>query len=345
MRHKLLGRSGLRVSELCLGTMTFGGGNARMPSGSTDEESRQMFDMFAEAGGTFVDTARAYGRGRSEELLGDFLQADRDHFVVATKYTNSAQGGLMSSGNSRRNMMLSVEKSLSALRTDRIDLLWLHVWDYTTSIEEVMRGFDDLVRAGKVLYVGFSNTPAWQVARANMLADLRGMSAAVAIQVQHNLIERSSAHDLLPMARALDLGVTAWSPLAGGLLARKPQDWDKGLRSAAPPSDHARAIMEAVDAIADELDVAPAAVATAALMQSPADQQVFPIIGARTPGHLADSLAAATVELSAEHMKRLNELSLPAPIVPYGMIDSRMAREIITGGEPERLINHRRAGR
>lgn len=341
MQHKLLGRSGLRVSELCLGAMTFGGGTPVMPGGSTDEESRRMFDMFAEAGGTFIDTAVSYSMGRSEQLLGDFLRADRDHFVVATKYTNAHSGGLMVSGNSRRNMMLSVEKSLRQLKTDRIDLLWLHVWDYTTSIEEVMRGFDDLVRAGKVLYVGFSDTPAWEVSRANMLADLRGMAPVVAIQIERSLLERTSDHDLMPMARQLDLGVAAWSPLAGGLLARKPDDWDKGSRKTAPLSDHRRAIVDAVHAIAGELGVAPSTVAIAALMRDPADQQVFPILGARTPAQLADALAAQNLTLSDEHWRRLDDLSRPKPIFPYSLIDS-VGRRITTGGEADRLTNHRR---
>lgn len=302
-----------------------------------------MFDMFAEAGGTFIDTAVSYSLGRSEQLLGDFLQADRDHFVVATKYTNTHTGGLMASGNSRRNMMLSVEKSLKALKTDRIDLLWLHIWDYTTPIEEVMRGFDDLVRAGKVLYVGFSDTPAWEVSRAGMLADLRGMAPVVAIQIERSLLERTSDHDLMPMARSLDLGVAAWSPLAGGILARTAADWDKSTRRARPITDQGRAIVDAVQEIAGELGTSATAVAIAALMHDPRDQQVFPIVGARTPEQLQQALSASDVVLTAQQFERLEKLARPRPIFPYTVTDG-VGANITTGGEAARLVNHRRSG-
>ena len=220
MRYKLLGRSGLRVSELCLGTMTFGGGAGSLGVGGADErESRAMFDLFADAGGTFLDTACSYSGGRSEELLGDFVAGDRDRFVIGTKYTNSHAGGLATSGNSRRNMVRSVEESLKRLRTDRIDLFWLHIWDFTTPVDEVLRAFDDLTAAGKVIYVGASDTPAWEISRANMMADLLGMNPFIAIQVEYSLLERGGENDLLPMAKSLDLGITAWSPLAGGTLA------------------------------------------------------------------------------------------------------------------------------
>ena len=232
MRYKLLGRSGLRVSELCFGAMTFGGGVGSIGvGGSDDAQSRAIFDRFVQAGGNFFDTACSYSGGRSEELLGDFCAADRDHFVIATKYTNSHVGGLMTSGNSRRNMMRSVEESLRRLKTDRIDLFWLHVWDATTPIDEVMRAFDDLVTAGKVLYVGAADMPAWEISRANMMADLLGMTPFIGVQVEYNLLERSCDNDVLPMAKALDIGITAWSPLARGRLARAA--------TAAPPSDAA----------------------------------------------------------------------------------------------------------
>lgn len=341
MRHKLLGRSGLRVSELCLGAMTFGGGSPLLPSASTDEESRKIFDMFAEAGGTFIDTAVSYSEGRSEKLLGDFLKADRDNFVVATKYTNSHSGGLMATGNSRRNMMLSVEKSLRSLQTDRIDLFWLHVWDYTTPIEEVMRGMDDLVASGKVLYVGFSDTPAWEVSRANMLADLRGWAPAVAIQVERSLLERECEHEMMPMARSLDLAVTAWAPLAAGILARESKDWENTSRRLRPMTAQGKAIVDKVNEIAGDLGTSAAAVAIAALMHDPADRQVFPIIGARTPEQFAQSLAARDIVLTDAQFSALDALSRPEKIFPYRMIDGPTGRHVTTGGEPDRLINHR----
>ena len=276
MRYKLLGRSGLRVSELCFGAMTFGGGVGSIGvGGSDDAQSRAIFDRFVQAGGNFFDTACSYSGGRSEELLGDFCAADRDHFVIATKYTNSHVGGLMTSGNSRRNMMRSVEESLRRLKTDRIDLFWLHVWDATTPIDEVMRAFDDLVTAGKVLYVGAADMPAWEISRANMMADLLGMTPFIGVQVEYNLLERSCDNDVLPMAKALDIGITAWSPLARGRLARAA--------TAAPPSggtEREAAIANAVAEIARELGATRAQVSLAALRQLDAYGTIIPIIGA-----------------------------------------------------------------
>jgi aryl-alcohol dehydrogenase-like predicted oxidoreductase len=184
--------------------------------GADRETSRAVFDAFVEAGGNFIDTAYVYTDGESERLVGEFVAADRDHFVIGTKYSSSLDHDIGKAGNSRKNMMRSVEASLRRLATDHIDVFWLHTWDGATPIEEIMRGLDDLVRAGKILYVGFSNTPAWQVARAGMLADLRGWAPVVAIQIEYSLAERTAERDLLPMARELDLGVLAWSPLAGG---------------------------------------------------------------------------------------------------------------------------------
>lgn len=347
MRHKLLGRSGLRVSELCLGAMTFGGGTAMMTTASSDAESREIFDLFAQAGGTFIDTAVSYSHGRSEELLGDFLAADRDHFVVATKYGNAWTGGLTQSGNSRRNMMLSVERSLRQLKTDRIDLLWLHVWDYTTGIDEIMRGFDDLVSSGKVLYVGFSDTPAWEVSRANMMADLLGMNPVVAIQVERSLLQRTTDHDLLPMARALELGVAAWSPLAAGLLARPSDQWNATTRVGIGKDlpEHQRRIIDKVNELARHHGVPPSAIALAALSHHPADHGVFPIVGARTTRHLQDALRASEVTLSDAEWSELEALSRPPQIFPYTLIDSAAGPRVTSGGEPDKLAWRNRTGR
>ena len=214
MRYRLLGKSGLRVSELCLGTMTFG---EDWGWGSSKDESRQVLDAFLEAGGNFIDTANVYTNGTSETLLGEFLKGDRDRAVLATKYTNAMPGtDPNAGGNQRKNMMRSVEASLKRLQTDYIDLYWLHIWDKMTPIEEVMRAFDDLVRQGKILHAGVSDMAAWAVARANTLAELRGWTPFVGLQIEYSLIERTVERELLPMAEALGLGVTAWSPLAGG---------------------------------------------------------------------------------------------------------------------------------
>ena len=219
MRYKLFGRSGLRVSELALGTMTFG---EAWGWGASKEESRLMFDAYAEAGGNFIDTANRYTDGTAETFVGDFIAADRDHFVVATKYTLwDRRNDPSFSGNHRKNMMRSLEASLRRLQTDHVDLLWVHAWDFTTPVDEVMRGLDDLVAAGKVHYVGVSDTPAWIVAQANTLAELRGWSRFVGLQIRYSLADRAAERDLLPMARAFDLEVTPWSILGARVLTGK----------------------------------------------------------------------------------------------------------------------------
>ena len=219
MRYRLLGKSGLRVSELCLGTMTFG---EEWGWGSSKDESRNILDAFFEAEGNFIDTANVYTGGTSETLLGEFLKGNRDRVVLATKYTNAMPGtDPNAGGNQRKNMMHAVEASLKRLQTDYIDLYWLHIWDRITPLDEVMRAFDDLVRQGKIIHAGVSDMAAWAVARANTLAELRGWTPFVGLQIEYSLIERTVERELIPMADALGIGVTAWSPLAGGVLTGK----------------------------------------------------------------------------------------------------------------------------
>src|SRR5262252_6505484 len=219
MKYRLLGNSGLRVSEVSLGAMTFG---EEWGWGSAKEESRKVYDAFREAGGNFIDTANIYTNGASESFLGEFMEGHRQSVVLATKYTNAASGkDPNAAGNQRKNMVQSVEASLKRLRTEYIDLYWVHIWDQITPVEEVMLGLDDLVRAGKVLYVGISDAPAWWIAQANTLASLRGWSPFIAMQIEYSLIERTVERELIPVAKALNVGVTAWSPLAGGVLTGK----------------------------------------------------------------------------------------------------------------------------
>jgi aryl-alcohol dehydrogenase-like predicted oxidoreductase len=219
MKYRLFGKSGLRVSEAALGTMTFG---QERGWGAPKDESRKVYDAFREAGGNFIDTANIYTDGTSESFLGEFLEGHRDSVVLATKYSNAAPGNdPNAAGNHRKSMMQAVEASLKRLRTDYIDLYWVHIWDAMTPVEEVMRGLDDLVRQGKVLYVGISDVPAWWIAQANTLADLRGWSRFIGLQIPYNLIERTVERELIPMAKALDIGVTAWSPLSNGVLTGK----------------------------------------------------------------------------------------------------------------------------
>ncbi len=253
MRYQLLGRSGLRVSELCLGTMTFG---ENWGWGSAKGESRKVYDAFRTAGGNFLATANIYTNGTSETQLGEFLQGHRGEVVLATKYTNAASGAAdpNAGGNHRKNMMQAVEASLKRLKTDYNDLYWLHIWDKITQIEEVMRAFDDLVRQGKILYAGVSDMPAWVTARANTLAELRGWTSFIGLQIEYSLIERTPERELLPMAAALGLGVTAWSPLAGGVLTGKyANKQGGGGRYESPGNRQFMATGERTDAVVKEV--------------------------------------------------------------------------------------------
>ncbi|HEY1271934.1 MAG TPA: aldo/keto reductase, partial [Terriglobales bacterium] len=219
MNYQLLGNSGLRVSEISLGTMTFG---EDWGWGTGKDEVRKIYDTYRTAGGNFIDTANIYTNGTSEVMVGELIQSHRPEVVLATKYSNAASGNdPNAAGNQRKSMFQAVEASLRRLKTDYIDLYWLHIWDKITPVDEVMRAFDDLVRQGKVLYAGVSDAPAWWIAQANTLADLRGWSRFVGLQIEYSLVERTVERELLPMAKAFKIGVTAWSPLAGGLLSGK----------------------------------------------------------------------------------------------------------------------------
>lgn len=340
MRYKLLGKSGLRVSELCLGTMTFGDD---WGWGASGDESRAIYDAFLAAGGNFIDTANIYTNGTSEKLVGEFIQGNRERIVLATKYTNAMPGGgdVNASGNHRKSMMQSVEASLKRLKTDYIDLYWMHIWDQMTPVEEVMRGFDDLVRQGKILYAGISDAPAWWVARANTIAELRGWSPFVGLQIEYSLIERTPEHELLPMAKALGLTVTPWSPLAGGTLSGKYLDKGSAAakegRYAAPEMQAFRAdenrserIAREVVGVAKELGVSASQVALAWLRYR--DQPMIPIIGTRKLSQLQDNLASLNLELSDEHLQRLNDVSAIEPIFPNSFFANEFVRNIAYGG-------------
>src|ERR671914_1354531 len=251
MRYRLLGRSGLRVSELALGTMTFGDD---WGWGADAATSRQIFERYAEAGGNFVDTANNYTDGTSEEYVGDLIASDREHFVIATKYTLSTRrDDPNAGGNHRKNMVQALEASLRRLRTGYVDLLWLHMWDGLTPVEEVMRAFDDLVRAGKVLYVGFSDTPAWVVSRAHAIASVRGWTPPAAVQLPLSLADRGAQRDLMPMARELDLAVCAWGTLEGGTLTGKYfADDGRPRRYSSDPGETEQALAREVMAVAQK---------------------------------------------------------------------------------------------
>ncbi len=342
MRYKLFGRSGLRVSELCLGAMTFGRDDGFWQFGADAVDSRRMFDTFANSGGNFIDTAFVYGNGSSETLLGEFIQADRDHFVLATKYTTTLERDLSKSGNSRKNMMRCVEQSLRRLKTDYIDLYWLHLWDDTTPIEEIMRGLDDLVSSGKINYVAISDAPAWQISRANMMADLRGWAPLIGIQVEYNLLERTAERDLLPMARALDLGITAWSPLAGGILTGKFIDGKgEGRSQYRAITDQQQIVIALLAEIAREIGCTPGQVALAFIRQQTAFGTIFPVLGARTPDQLNENLGCLNVSLSRSQWLRLSQATAPDLGFPHTILHSPMVRDMAFGGQYDLLDNHR----
>ena len=279
MRYTLLGKTGVRVSELALGTMTFGESRGW---GVSNETSAAIFERYAEAGGNFIDTANFYAGGHSEEILGGLLEGRRDQFVVATKYAMQMRpGDVNSAGNHRKNLVQSLDASLRRLRTDRIDLLWVHLRDTLTPVAEVMRALDDQVRAGKVLYVGVSDWPAWEVAQGNTLAELRDWSPFVGLQIRYNLLDRTPERDLLPMARAFDLAVVVWGPLAQGRLTGKYLRGEHGRLNAdgatwsGPDGDDT---VREVVAIAEEGGWSPAQVALAWLRSRPG--VVIPLLGA-----------------------------------------------------------------
>ncbi|MCL7957465.1 MAG: aldo/keto reductase [marine benthic group bacterium] len=341
MKYRLLGRSGLRVSELALGTMTFGeewGWGASMP------ESRRMFDAFAEAGGNFLDTANRYTEGTSERFVGDFIASDRDHWIVATKYTLWTRREDPSfSGNHRKNMMRACEASLERLATDYIDLYWVHAWDFTTRTEEVMRGLDDLVSSGKVLYVGISDTPAWVVSRANTIADFRGWSPFVGLQIRYSLIDRTAEADLLPMARALDLAVTPWSVLGAGVLtgkySRGSQPEEGRAKEGAARRERNLEIAEAVVSVAEEIGCTPSQVAISWVRQQ--EGVVIPLVGARNLSQLRDNLGALDVELDADQLERLEEVSRIDLGFPHNFLSDPNILDIVSGGTWEQISNHR----
>ncbi len=341
MDYKLLGGSGLRVSELCLGAMTFGSEEAWCADA---KESRAMFDTFAEAGGNFIDTADIYTQGESEKLVGEFIANDRERFVVATKYTNCFPGGEdpNAAGNHRKNLRQSLDASLKRLNVDYIDLYWVHVWDYTTPIEEVMRALDDAVSTGKILYAGLSDAPAWVASRANTIAEWRGWTPFSALQLEYSLTERSIEREHLSLSRAMDIDITAWSPLASGILSGKYSRGDEGAKRLdtlplASLDDRKLAIAKQVDAIADDIGASSAQVALAWVRQ----KGTIPIIGARTTGQLVDNIASLDVTLNEAQMDMLDTVGAPDLGHPYNFLDSDLVRSIAFGGMYERIHNHR----
>ncbi|GHF68679.1 aryl-alcohol dehydrogenase (NADP+) [Amycolatopsis bartoniae] len=319
-----LGRSGLRVSPFALGAMTFGedpGG-----AGSSVEESEKILSAYLDRGGNFIDTANIYTNGHSEKILGDHFAArpgSRDHVVLASKFfTNLFPGDPNGGGAGRASILAQLHESLRRLRTDHLDLYWLHNWDRHTPIEETLRTLDDLVRAGKIRYLGFSNTPAWVTAQAQTLTLLRGWTPLIALQVEYSLLARTVEGELAPLARDQGMALVPWSPLKNGFLSGKYRRGGEVTDSARAafvggPSEKEFDVIEAVAAIAGELGTTPAAVSMAWLRAR--EGTVVPIVGARRLEHLEGNLAGLDVQLTAEHLRTLDEISAPELNYPANM--------------------------
>lgn len=343
MRYRLLGHSGLRVAEASLGTMTFG---EDWGWGSSKDEAQKIYAAYREAGGNFIDTANVYTNGTSERFLGEFMKGHRESVVLATKYSNAAPGiDPNAAGNHRKSMTQAIEASLKRLQTDYVDLYWMHIWDEVTPAEEVMRGLDDLVRAGKVLYVGISDAPAWWIAQSNTLAELRGWTPFVGLQIEYSLIERTVERELIPMARAFDVGVVAWSPLASGLLSGKYHGGAgraegrlsaEGMEQFLPEKQRADRVIAAVKSVAGEAGRSMAQVALAWLRYRAVP--VIPIIGARKLSQLEDNLASFDLELSAAHLHSLDAASRVDLGFPQSMYAKELVRTLRYGGVGDRLV-------
>jgi aryl-alcohol dehydrogenase-like predicted oxidoreductase len=347
VRYKLLGKSGLRVSELCLGAMTFG---EDWGWGSPKDECKKIFESFVEAGGNFIDTANHYTNGSSERIVGELIRERRAEIVLATKYTlNPRPKDPNGGGSHRKNLVQSLDASLKRLGTDYVDLYWVHAWDFMTPVEEVMRALDDVVRAGKVLYVGVSDVPAWLVSQANTLADLKGWSRFVGLQIPYSLIERTPERDLLPMARALDVAVASWGPVGGGALTgkyEKGKPYPKGDRLSEGPwgasilTDRNLAIGQVVREVAREIERTPSQVAIAWVLAQRKRANIVPIIGARRLSQFQDNVGALSVTLSDEALQRLEEASKIELGFPH---DFLVRTRSIVYGEVFPLIDNHRA--
>lgn len=328
MRYKLLGRSGLRVSELCLGTMTFG---ENWGWGAAWDESRAIFEAFLEAGGNFIDTSNNYTDGTSERYVGECIGTDRDRFVLATKYTLSERkGDPNAAGNHRKNLLRTVEASLQRLNTDYLDLLYLHMWDSTTPIEEILRALDDLTRSGKVLHIGISDTPAWIVARGNAIADVRGWARFQVLQVEYSVLSRAAERDLLPMAQDSEMAVLAWGVLEGGELTGKYNRAATEPRRNAQASEAGRALSEILLAIAGNIGRTPSQVAINWVRQQ--HPAIIPILGARRVGQIRDNLGCLDFTLTNDEMRQLTAASPIDLGFPHTFLKSPHLQELMYSG-------------
>ncbi|MDV3124133.1 aldo/keto reductase [Mycobacterium sp. 21AC1] len=339
MKQVTFGRNnGLRVSELCLGTGTFG---STLRPGASLEEARRIVDRYAAAGGTFVDTASNYQEGESEEFVGELLASRREQFVLASKYSRGSgkPGDRLLAGNSRRSMVRSVEHSLRRLKTDYLDMYWAHYDDRVTPIDEIVGSFDNLIRSGKILYGGLSNFPAWRVSRAQTLAEMGRFAPIGGIQVEHSLVERTAERELLPMAEAFGIGAALYSPLGGGFLTGKHRTGQagRGVLVYREDTEQRTAILDRLVELSKMLDVSPGVLAIAwqRHLHHRSSSALVTIAGPRTVDQLDDYLHAVDLNLTADIVDRLNEVSAPALGVPFDSIGGPTD----IGDDPERLAD------
>lgn len=325
MKYKLFGPTGLRISDIGLGTLNFG---EAKDWGVSQDEAHRVLGTFAEAGGTLIDTAPNYARGAAETIVGTFLKGQRDRFVLSTKYTASNDRHVLSGGNSARTMIRSVESSLERLGTDHIDILWLHYWDGTTPLTEILSAFDRLRASGKVAYFGFSDTPAWLVSRAVTLTEIHGWPTPGGVQVEYNLAARDAERELMPMADALGLTVFAWGPLAAGALTNSDSSRRRSRNDL--PTQFVDAIA-AVQRIVHEAGISSVGVLLRWLMGRPTRRNIVPLLGARTAEQLTDALTAAQGSLTLEQMSKLDALMPPTLGFPHDLIASPYLQKLAFG--------------
>ena len=339
--YRTLGRSGLVVSPLALGTMTFG--TERW--GASEPDSRQIFDRYVDLGGNLVDTADVYAGGRSEALVGKYLadRQARDRIVLSTKFTwNMNPGNPNAGGNGRKNIHRALEQSLARLQTDYIDLYWLHFWDMVTPVEEVLETMVNLVRTGKIRYYGLSDVPAWYATKLAVMAAERGLPGPIALQMEYSLVERAIENEFMPAARETGMGIMPWSALAGGFLTGKyqpgkPDAGESGRLSGTNPFGQSKfnernwQILQGVQQLSGELGLPAAQLALAWARHKGGVDSV--LVGAKTVGQLDDNLASLSVVLSPETMTRLDALSAPAPMFPYAAFSADLRRSIFGGAD------------
>ncbi len=340
MKYRVLGLSGLKVSELCLGTMTFG---EEYGIGAPRTECRRVYEAFIRTGGNFLDTADIYNAGTSERMLGEFAAADRDYLVLASKYSlNTRSDDPNAGGSHRKNLVQSLDASLRRMKVEYLDLYWVHGWDGSTDMAEVMRALDDQVRAGKILHVGISNAPAWVIATANTLARERGWSPFTAMQLHYNLVERSIERDYFALAEAQDMAILPWSPLAGGFLTGK---YDRNVSDAARAGGRLTtsprggqllqdkqklSVAETLSGIAAETGCSPAQLALAWMMRR-TNTNVVPVIGARSVEQLEDNLGSVDVRIGQAELARLDGLTAPEPEYPQTLYASEFFNTMMYG--------------